>query len=423
MSMLIRIKDFYAIAHVPSRQNTSWNKVNLLCADIQDGKIRYLKPLKYEYYNVFDESFNCMLYEKDKFESFNLEITYEEFFGNMIYHLIMSAYEKFKEDKIIFVYDDVVIERYGKKLYYGSVQDAIKRISDELKVRFQYEFKHIVNVAPGEFIASETKFGGLYGLYNYDRKESYTTEVNQFKRLVDKRVFNKEDVKYPYESYLIDSEVEKYKFKPLKYFTLVDFNAYSTVYYTYSMEKRIVKLDNIERVNVGLMSIIEWIYEHSEKRKDIYFRLKKIFGDLCFIPQCGMYNPTYGINITAEKFYDESPIAEITQKLCDIKMKILNRHKFSKKIIHKYNIESLSEIYLKHPFLKMQIFNGQCTKLLESYRFLKDALEKELVFAGNMSSEQMVDRETGKSDYSVRIKLSDYGYEYKYDIDTSIELF
>lgn len=424
MSILIRFKDLYAIAHDPSGSNCSWNKIDLLCANIQGDEIHYLKPLKYEYYDVSDEPFNCMLYEKDKFESFNLEIPYSLFYENMIYLFIKSVYERCKQDKIIFVYDDVVINTYGQDLYYNSIETAMINISCEFNIRFQFEFKHIADVAPGEFIASEVGSGCRgYGLYNYEHKKSYTTEVNQFKRLVDKRVFNKEDVKYPYETYLVDREIEKYGFKPLKYFTLVDINAYSTIYYTYSMKNGIIEFCNTDYVCVGLMSIVEWIYKHSEKKQDIYFKLKKIFGDLYSIPQYGLHDSTYGINITAEEFYDESPIDRITRNLCNIKRKILNEHKFCKKIIHRYNIESLSELHLKHPFLKLEIFNGQCTKLLESYRFLKDALENNLVFTGNMSSEQMVDRETGKSHYEVKIKLSDYGYEYKYDIDTSFELF
>lgn len=422
--MLIRFKDLYAIAHDPSGSNCSWNKCDLLCADIKENDIQYLKPLKYEYYEIRDDSFNCMLYEKEKFETFNLKITYEEFYKNMIYHFISGAYKKSGQDEIIFVYDDKVIETYGKNLYQDAIKEAIDKISKESNVAFSYEFKHIINVAPGEFIASETSFlKSVYNLYHYTSEKPFANEKNEYKKLVDARVYNKEEVKYPFKAYIVDSEIEKYRFKPLKFFTLVDINAYTTYYYTYSMNQRNVKLESTEKIDIGLMTIIEWIYEQSEKQKDIYFHLKSIFKELVFIPECGLINSTYGIHISTEKFYYESPIVDITQKLCDIKMNLLNKHRLSKKIIHTYNIESLSELKIKHLFLKQEIFNGQHTKLLESYRFLKDALEKNLIFAGSFTSKEMVDVETGKNHFTIRTKLLDYGYEYKYDIDTTIELF
>lgn len=424
MTMFIRFKDLYAITHDPSLSNTSWNMLELLCANINGDKIGYLKPLEYEYYHVSDEPFNCMLYEKDKFKSFNLEITYDQFYKNMIYSFIKKSYERFKKNNITFVYDNNVIETYGKELYYGGIFEAINKISNEFNITFKYGFKHIINVAPGELIATETNFlNSTYSLINYQFKPSYVPDESEYKELIDERCYNGEKIAYPLKTYLVDKDFEKYSTKPIKYFTLVDINAYSTFYYTYSMDERVVKLENIEKVNVGLMSIVDWIYEQSKKRKDIYFKLKEIFKHLCMIPEIGLYNTTYGINISMEKFYNESPIVDITDKLCEIKMGLLKKHKFSKKIIYRYNIESLSELKIKHIFLKQQIFNGQSTKLLELYRFLTGALENELVFAGYMSSEKMVYTKTGKKEYEVRIKLSDYGYKYKYEIDKNVEIF
>lgn len=424
MTMFIRFKDLYAITHDPSLSNTSWNMLELLCANINGDKIEYLKPLEYEYYHTLDEPFNCMLYEKDRFKTFNLEITYDQFYKNMIYSFIKKSYERFKKNNITFVYDNNVIETYGKELYYDGIFEAINKISNEFNISFKYNFKHIINVAPGELIATETSFlSNTYSLISYQFKPWYVSEKNEYKDLIDERCYNGEKIEYPLKTYLVDKDFEKFSRKPIKYFTLVDINAYSTFYYTYSMDKRIVKLENIEKVNVGLMSIIEWLYEQSKKRKDIYFKLKEIFNNLCMIPEIGLNNSTYGVDIPMEKFYNESPIVDITDKLCEIKMGLLKKHKLSKKIIYRYNIESLSELKIKHIFLKQQIFNGQCTKLLESYRFLTEALENELIFAGHMSSEKMVYTKTGKKYYEVRIKLSDYGYEYKYEIDKSVEIF
>lgn len=422
--MFIRFKDLYAIAHDPSLSNHSWNKLELLCANINGDQIEYLKPLKYEYYHVSDEPFNCMLYEKEKFKSFNLEITYEQFYKNMIYNFIKKSYKKFQKTIITFVYDNNVIEIYGKELYYNGIIEAINKISEEFDVTFKYSFKNIINVAPGELIAIETRFlNNIYSLTSYEFRPWYVSEKSEYKDLIDERCYNGEKIDYPLKTYIVDRDFEKYSTKPIRCFTLVDINAYSTFYYTYSMNERIVKLENIEKVNVGLMSIIEWIYEQSEKRKDIYYRLKEIFKKLCYIPEIGLTNWTYGIDISMEKFYNESPIVEITDKLCEIKMEIFKKYKFAKKIIYRYNIESLSELKIIHSFLKQQKFNGQPTKLLELYKFLIDAWENELVFGGSMSSEKMVYVKTGKKNFEVNIKLSDYGYEYKYEIDGSAEIF
>ena len=63
MTSIIRITDFYAKIYLPNTNNDDVYTY-LLTINKQGDDIKYLKPLKFEYYEMCDDDpFNCMLYE------------------------------------------------------------------------------------------------------------------------------------------------------------------------------------------------------------------------------------------------------------------------------------------------------------------------------------------------------------------------
>jgi hypothetical protein len=422
--MFIRFTDFYCIAHDPNLSNTCCNLVNLLCANIETDNIKYLKDIRFEYYHPEDEYFNYMLYDKTNFNKFNINISYDELYTNSIVTFVEKAYNKFERNNITFFYDDNVIKTFGKDLYYNSIIKSIENLKNKHNIEIKFDIKHIINVIPGEVISTETGFCRVYDLISTRFKYNGISDKNICPGLIDKEDYGKStQSNYPVKSYIINRKHEKYGKNIATYFTVVDFAATKTFYYTYSLINQEIKLYDYSSINLGFMDVIDWIYNKSNKTTDKYYEFKNTIGSICSLNEIDRYFSSYRIRIDREDFYTNSPIKEITKKIVEIKREIMDKHHLDKNVIYSFNIENIAEIHLKHVEIEQEKFNGQCHRIIENYDYLIKALNKTLVFAGTFTCENVVDKNTGSNHFDLRVKLSDVGYEYIYEIDKNIELF
>ena len=418
--MFIRFTDFYGIAHDQTRSNINSNLVELLCADIQNNNIRYLKEIKFEYYDIDFVDFNCMLYDKEKFNSFNTNISYDEFCTNMITKFIEKAYQTFNKTDITFIYDDNIIEVFGRNLYFDAIIKSLNYLKEKCNIDFKYKFEHITNAAFGEVLSTELSMeNNVYSLYTSKYCPYFINEKNYYNKLIDKELYenpNNEN-KYPYKAYIIDDDRQKYKIKPAKYLTILDCNAHITYYYTYSLINRKAKLYNIQTVDKGFMDIVEWVYGKSKKSISIGHKFKSLISNLSYFDQTDkIFIHDHNINLEFDDFYENSPIKNITDKLIEIKHEILRKHKYDKKVLYHYNIENISEFYIKDIELKQITFNGHCHRIMENYHYLIDYLNDNLVIANQYSSSVVVDKETGSENFTIRVNLMDIGYKYNCEL-------
>lgn len=425
--MLVRFTDFYAIAHDNSLINTTWNLLELFCANIQNENITYLKPLKFEYYDLEDEEFNCMIYDKDKFETFNLSISYEDFYTNAVMKFIEKAYNKFQKKSIKFIFDDNILKVFGKDLYKKSIEKSIKYLEEKYKINIVYEFLHIINAAFGEVISMECGFNSCYNLYTSKYTTWYMTKTNEYAKLIDKKVYDKlkssesvDDIQYPIKAYIVDRDIYKYHFKPAKYLTIVDFNAHKSYYYTYSIVDRNISLYNIEEIDLGFMDIIEWIYNESDKTKTLGFKFKSLISKLCYLEENDLYIDTYRIKIKKEDFYDNSPLKIITEKIVQIKHEILKKHQYDKKLVFRFNIENVVGLKINNIELKQITFNGQHHKIIEHYNYVNEYLQNDLGIYGYYTCEDVVDKTTGSGNIQLEAKLCDVGYTYHCELNDGL---
>lgn len=416
--LYIRFTDFYAIAHNNEMDsNANWNLVNLFCANIQNDNITYLKNLNFKHYDVSDEEFNCMIYDKNKFNSFKLNLSYEDFYTNAVIKFVKKAYKKYSKNKIMFIFDDHIIETFGKDLYLSSINKSINNIQEENNVNIEYKFMHLKNFAFGEVLSMELGDGNcVYGLfttkylsYHFVEKENY------YDGLIDKDLYNNSEnhKKYPYKTYIIDNEIKKYNVKPIKYLTIVDFQAYKTYYYTYSIIKSKVELYDVNHIDIGFMNIIEWIYNKTDRSKPIGYKFKSLISNLTLLSNYDLNINNYDVKINSDVFYKNSPIKFITENLIKIKHEILRKHSLDKKVIYKYNIENVVELLIKDVELKQIPFNGHCHKIMEQVFYLNNYLSNNLRFRGNYMSDNMVDKNNGSKYYKIDAKLNEHGYNYE----------
>lgn len=427
--MLVRFTDFYAIAYDYIANNTNSNLLELFCANIQNENVTYLKPLKFEYYDIDDNAFNCMIYDKEKFETFNLNISYEDFFINAIVEFVEKAYKKYNKNNIKFIFDDNIIKIFGKELYKNAINKSIEYLNKKYQIEIEYEFIHIANLAYGEVILMEFGFGYTpYNLYTTRYENNIISKEHKYTEVIDKEIYNRlkngesfDDIKYLMETFIMDNDIDKYGFKPAKYLTIVDFNAYTTYYYTYSIIDYNISLYNIEKIDLGFMNIVEWIYNKSNKSESIGYKFKSLISNLCYLDKANnIYIKYYKININSNDFYINSPLKLITEKIVQIKHEILKKHQFDKKIIFRYNIENVVELIIKNIELKQMLFNGQCHKIIENYNYLNKFLQNEIKICANYTCADVVDKNTGSNKIHINIKLSDYGYKYQCKLDDKI---
>lgn len=393
--MLVRITDFYCKVY---NQEYSSMLTYLLTDE--------LNQLKFEYYERSDEKFNYFI--KDNVNEHGTK--YKEVIVKLFNEICKkySAYFE-KHNDITVIYDDNVLNVFGKELYLNTFEDVKMSCKTNFNIDLNIKFKHIINAIPGEVISIETDFGaGKYSLRSFDYDHWIISDKNKCPGIK-----GKEGTKY--NGYIIDEE--KYlRNKIPKYFTVIDFNAHQTNYYTYKLEDRITILYNKDSIDIGFIDIVEWVFnnldfEYDNKYNNYIGIMKKIY----------MFNNTQLNNITREQFYKNSPLTKIIRRYIDFKHDLLDKLSLNDKVYIKCNIENVVEVPLKHIEIDQRKFNGNCGRVLENYYYLEEARNKTLKFGNSYSSNNLVDEVTGSSNFNIVVNLSDMGYDYEFEDLTEYE--
>lgn len=424
--LYIRFTDFYAIAHDNSMSNTNCNLVNLFCANVKNNNVTYLKDLKFGYYDSSDKKFNCMIYDKDKFNSFELNLSYEDFYTNAIIKFVEKAYQTYFKNNIMFIFDDHIIETFGKDLYLSSINKSINYIQEKNKINIEYKFMHVKNFAFGEVLSMEFGFENcVHDLLVAKYPPHFVKKENHYDGLIDKDLYDNPEIQdeYCYKSYIIDKEIKKYGIKPIKYLTIVDFHAYKTYYYTYSIIKSKIELYNVNHIDVGFMNVVEWIYDKTDKSKPFGYKFKSLISNLPMLSQHDLIIEKHNIKINSDDFYNNSPIKFITENLVKIKHEILRKHKLNQKVIYKYNIENVVEVIIKDIELKQITFNGNCHKIMEQVFYLNNYLSNDLKYKAAYTSERMVDKTNGSNKFTIDVKLNEHGFNYECIFNEELNTF
>ena len=151
-----------------------------------------------------------------------------------------------------------------------------------------------------------------------------------------------------------------------KYFTLIDFNAHKTNYYTYILNKRIVKLFHHSSIDIGLLDVINYIENNNYSKyidtiKNLYY-----------------FAETSYRNITQFDFFKKSPLSQIIKHYVDFKHKLLDDLSLNGDIWIKYSYENIAPVPFKHIEMNIKHFNSNCDMLLINYEFIESARNKTL---------------------------------------------
>lgn len=387
--MLVRITDFYCKVY---NQEYSSMLTYLLTDE--------LNQLKFQYYERSNEKFNYFI--KDNVNE------YRNKYKEVIIKLFNEICEKYsdyfeKNNDIIVIYDDNVLNVFGKELYLSTFDEVKTSCKTNFNIDLNLKFKHIINAIPGEVISIETDFGaGKYSLKSFNYKHRVISDKNKCPGIK-----GKEGTKY--NGYIIDEE-EYLRNKIPKYFTLIDFNAHQTNYYTYKLENRITTFYNKDSIDVGFIDIIEWVFENLD------FKYENEYNNyIDIMKQLHMFKTSQLNNITPEQFYKNSPLTKIIKHYIDFKHDLLDKLSLDDKVYIKCNIENIVEIPLRHIEIERRKFNGNCNRVLENYSYLEEARNKTLKFGNSYSSNNLVNEVTGSNYFHIIVNLSDMGYDYEFE--------
>lgn len=387
--MLVRITDFYC--KVYNQEYSSMSRY-LLTDE--------LNLMKFEYYERSNEKFNYFI--KDNVNE------HRNKYKEVIVKLFNDIHEKYSEyfeknNDITIIYDDNVLNVFGKELYLNTFDEVKTSYKTNFNIDLNIKFKHIINAIPGEIISIETDFGAhKYSLRSFNYDHWIITDKNKCPGIKGKEGTN-------CNGYIIDEE-EYLRNKIPKYFTIIDFNARQTNYYTYKLENRITTLYSKDSIDIGFIDIIEWIFEN------IDFKYENKYNNyIDIMKNVYMFNNTQLRNITREQFYKNSPLTKIIKHYIDFKHDLLDELSLDDKVYIKCNIENIVEIPMKHIEIEQRRFNGNCNRVLENYHYLEEARNKTLKFGNSYTCTDLVSEKTGKGRFDIHVNLSDMGYDYEFE--------
>lgn len=406
MKVIIRITDFYAKILIKNNRNTDILHQYLLSLNIKDDKIEYLKSLKYEYYDMVDDKpFNCMLYDKDKINSFKL-LSYDEIYYNTIKTLFNNYSEQLAEcGTIMIAYDDSVIKIFGEELYFNTF--------DKIKTEFNltFEFKHVKNIIPGEVLSIELGFcRDVYILKSYNHKylPHWIDQKNECPDLIGQ---TNEFLR----GYIVRKDLYQKRRMIDKFFMLVDFHAFDSTCYVYKLSENNITLYKTETIPCGFMTIVNWLSEKSKYKQDVYIKFKNFISQISYFNYSCRNVIFNGVEIDNKIYFDESPIKNVINVLINIQHQILHEYRFEKEVYISYCIENIIEMNLINIELKNETFNGNSNRMLLEYDFLEKVRNKTLNYCGDYTSIDLIDRKTKSNHFLIKIPFHELGYHYSFE--------
>lgn len=414
----IRFTNFYAKAINSNTQDVFSQLLNI--SFNAEPKFNTVGNFGYDYHP--DRPFSTMIYDRDGYKAqFENVLSYNEAVQHCISEFINTFYEKcdywFEENDypIVVVYDDDVHESFGKELFENSVMNTFNQIFEEHQLKFEIQFKHIVNVIPGEVIAMETDFlKSVFSLYTgtylpHDVKES------QVVHSLEGNEENKNVI-----AYIQDRDIHDYRRKHDKYFISVDFSAKHTAINTYLLHNRVVTLFEKKVLNIGFMDVVDWIYgkfcEHSNGTIPLFEKFYEFISRISYFGgQGSSVYFGYDTRIEERDYYLNSPMSEVINACIEVTNKIYTKHQFDRRVEINYCVENIVEMHLKHIQLENINFNGNYSAMIQKYTTLVRAREGELTFGGSYSSSVLIDKVTKRNRFDLILNLKELGFEYSFE--------
>lgn len=432
---VIRYTNFYAKAINTNYQDKFTHILNV-DLDSKTPKYNRVRTSERGDYKV-DEPFTTMIYDMATYKSKYEECkSYLEVVERCISVFIKDLYKRrayWFEDNlypIVVVYDDDVHESFGKELFENTVMNSFKQIFGQNFSKYEIQFKHIVNVIPGEVISMETyNERSIFGLYSTSKYVSpVLVKQSQF---LDSFVQGNPDNPYVI-AYIQDKDIFEYGKKHDKYLISIDFSATHTSINTFLLHNRVVTLFDKKVLNIGFMNIVDWIHNKCSENSTEPISIFKKFGN--FISKISLFGADGAIkiyfgdaDIDVKDYYLNSPIHEVIETCIDITNKIYSKHQFDQRVEIKYCIENIIEMCLKHIQLEKVYYGDDIwiddtkhdeessSAMIQKYITLYQARKGELMFQGDFTSNILVDKETKHHYFKLKLNLKDLGFEYSFE--------
>ena len=437
-NIIVRISDFYCnfiCKYCDDFENSSYFTLPL---SVQIGPDT--NSIKY-----FDEKYcNYFVYDKDNFKRFSnfIDTSYEDLYCSIILEAFERCFNKYSRYvklcshmlTIDLIYDDVVLETYGKNLY----EKALNNVKVYFKETSNYNIKfipiHAKNAFCGEIISDELSLEKFrYSLHLMDPNIVCHKEIRYNTGLIDSTDSTK-------KCYLLHNTEVKYGKKVIKYLIIADLHAHATNYYTYVVRGEDIMLYDCSRVNYGFMDLYYWInskiyeeneipFDHSQLKE--FYRFDEKFKKITILSSHNAKGLKYefynknGDSVVLDfvKFNSESPVKYIIDEVIKIKFEILNKHRLDDEIIIEYNVENYCGIDLHHIENKRISFNGGYSQLLKCLHFVKDLENDNLCYSIHLlRNTTLVYEKTGIKPEHVNIPFKNVGYNYNFDFKEEEEL-
>lgn len=384
---------------------------------------------------------NYFIYDKQNFKQFEdiINTTYEELYCSTIIEVFKKCFEKYKDYvnthkrdiKIDLVYDEVVLDTYGKDLYFKALNNVISYFKENCNYYISFNFIHSKNAFCGEVLDDEIhEYRGEYDLYLKDPEIVFHNKIRSNTGLVSSK-------QPELKCYFMNTKEVNYRQRPLKYLIFVDIQAHITNIYTYCVKDENIKLYQESKIDYGFMDMYYWmikqtycetpckeICELDHKLFKDFKNFKDNSGKLTLLTQQSGCGCTFGIYnkfgnkavLNFKHFNLKSPIKFIVDKVIEIKYKILNNHRFEDEVIIEYNLESYCHLDLYYIENNRMIFNAPSSQLLKCLHYVEDLKNDNLCYRRNFTNfTNLIYEQTGLKPTSLILPLKNVGYNYTYN--------
>lgn len=434
---VIRYTNFYARAINTNHRDVFTHILNV-DFDSKYPKYNRIRGCYYGHKCQLHEPFTTMIYDMTAYKSqYEERKPYLEVVERCISIFIKDLYKKraywFEDDSypIIIVYDDDVHGSFGKELFEKTVIESFKQIFGQSFSKYEIQFKHIVNVIPGEVISMETDNArSIFALYSSFEEYYISPDLVKETQFINSSIQGNADNPYAIP-YIQDKDIFEYGKKHDKYFISIDFSATHTSINTFLLHNRVVTLFDKKVLNIGFMNIVEWIHNKCNENSTEPIPIFKKFNNfISRIPAFGgdLTKVKFGeVSIDMEDYYLNSPIHEVTEACVNITNKIYLKHQFDQRVEIKYCIENVVEMSLRHIQLECvdfadgrwvdqdTYFSEDSSAMIRKYLTLYQARRGELMFSGDFESSILIDTKTKRGYFKLELNLKELGFEYSFE--------